>query len=297
MSIHVNDDAMDAARPEPAEQPPSLMPILPSIACVIADQYGLGAVQPLLQFQLTGTSGLTEDEAMVWVGFIMTAQYVGVLIGCLVMGYACDKLGPIRTLQLNIVGDIAFFAITGFVAAPGGLLAVRLFAGFFSPLVPAVANIFAVTSMAQTVQAIGYHGLAVVTGFGVGTASVGLIELMSFKAICLMCSGIAAVALTTTAPPPMCPFNQKPASGVEIKPAPEGVKKALRSPTMITQASTAFAAFVYFQGSQTLVALDLVQRFDFDPSDLSLVLVTAPFWLLLAIFIIPRLAQRFGLPL
>ena len=296
VSIHVDDEVVKSVKPEKSAQPGFFMKILPALACTLADQYGLGIVQPLLQFQLRDEAGLSEDDVTRWVGLIVMSQYVGVLFGCLVMGYVCDKLGPMRALQMNIVGDIVFFAATGFFDTPEGLLIIRLFAGFFSPLVPGVAHIFATTLPAQTVQAMSFQGLSVVIGMGSGNASVGLIEgPMSFKAICIMCAGLATIALATTAPPPLCPFNEKPKGTFEVKPEPEGVKKALRSRTFLTQLSTAFCGFFYLAGSQILIFLDLVQRFDFSATLLGPVLVSAPLWLVLAFFVVPRLAGRYGL--
>ena len=163
-----------------------LIEILPAIVCTLVDLYGLSTIVPLIPFHLAATSSMSDDEIDSWSGAINSSQQVGQLFGCIALGYACDKFGALNTLRVTMMGDVVAFAATGFAESPPLLLAVRLVAGFFSPLVPAVASIFEVIAPEDTVTAMGYNGLAVVTGFAAGTASVALFEPLGFMVRALL---------------------------------------------------------------------------------------------------------------
>jgi len=271
-----------------------LIEILPAVVCTVVDLYGLSTMVPLIPFHLGDTSNMRDDEIESWSGAINSAQQLGVVFGCIVLGYACDRFGALNALRVTMVGDAIFFALTGFTTSPQLLIVVRLVAGFFSPLVPAVASIFEVIAAEDTVTAMGYNGLAVVVGFASGTASVALYGPLGFMGIGLLSAGLASVALVTTLP--CWSFNSRSASVTEVaaRPEPEGVRAALRSPTFLTQAVSAFSLFFYFNGTQTFLVLDLRSRFGFDAGLTSLVYLSCPFWYVLAIFIVPDFAKKYG---
>ena len=117
---------------------------------------------------------------------------------------------------------------------------------------------------------------------------------MRWQGIGLLSAGLASVALVTTLP--CWSFNSRSASVTEVaaRPEPEGVRAALRSPTFLTQAVSAFSLFFYFNGTQTFLVLDLRSRFGFDAGLTSLVYLSCPFWYVLAIFIVPDFAKKYG---
>lgn len=111
----------------------------PALFCVFADYFGLALIQPTLPFFL---ALIAPDRMEVWTGAILSVQFLFVVPGNLFWGYLTDRLGSRRTLQLTIIGDAMCFLGTAFCTSPVSLLCVRACAGFCSPLVPGLANIF-----------------------------------------------------------------------------------------------------------------------------------------------------------
>ncbi len=300
--------ALASGRDEgPIRPPPSLARrIVPALLCVIADYYGLSAMVPMMPFHLQDAAGLNDADATVWFGVITSSQYAGVVLGCIFWGFASDRLGPMRSVQMTMVGNVATFALTGITVEPSYLLIVRIFAGFFSPAVPglcatqccpalayqqfapstllgiavhtcelafpwhllthrslcatrvlaAVAYLFSVCDAADAAFAASANSLAILAGFGTGTASVALYEVMGFEGAGWLCSGIALAALATTPLAPagalVCASRTPPETRVAAEPPPpsEGVGAALRSRSFLSQAASVSSLMLYFNGSQ-----------------------------------------------
>lgn len=126
-----------AENEEVIKQPTSLLRrILPALLCVFTDYYGLSAMVPMMPFHLQDAAGLDNEAATMYFGIINSSQYAGVVVGCIFWGFASDRLGPMRSVQMTMIGDVVTFALTGITVQPGYLIVVRIAAGFFSPLVP-----------------------------------------------------------------------------------------------------------------------------------------------------------------
>ena len=282
----------------------SLLPIVPALLCVFADFYGLSAIMPMIPFHLQDTSGLSIDEATLWFGFISSAQYGGVILGCIFWGLASDAFSPMRSVQITIAGDVVIFAASGFASTPAALLGVRVAAGFFSPLVPSVAYVFSTVATTDALRAASAHAASVLAGYGLGTASIALYEPLGFKGTGFLCASIALAALLATplAPGGACSASRSAAGGdaneaSASKAAPEGVQAALRSRTFVTQAASVGSLMFYFNGSQSFLVNDLNDRFGFSAADLSLAYLSIPLIHGCNIFLVPRLAQRYGMQL
>jgi MFS family permease len=88
---------------------------------------------PLLPF-------FVEDagNSEVWVGMILSLQYVGVIFGNNAIGFISDRVGRKFALLLSMAGDTAFFVASGYAKSSLMLLIFRVFAGAFTPLAPSL---------------------------------------------------------------------------------------------------------------------------------------------------------------
>ena len=117
------------------EQPvPFSDAVLPMIFTAGMDYFGLGILTPLLPYFV---EDLGESEA--WVGWVTSAQYLGVLVGGICMGRIADIYSRKFAIQLACVGDVIFFLLTAFVPNVWMLMLVRFCAGSFTPLVPSIS--------------------------------------------------------------------------------------------------------------------------------------------------------------
>jgi MFS family permease len=120
-----------------------------AVVSVFADYLGLAMLTPSLPFYLS-EKGLTDSEIPFWNGAITTAQFAAIVIGNVFWGRFCDRTSSWRALQVAMLGDTVFFALSagapfGLRGAPSAgimLAVVRFFAGLFTPLVSAVLYIF-----------------------------------------------------------------------------------------------------------------------------------------------------------
>lgn len=269
--------------------------VLPAALCSFADFFGLSAVVPLIPFHLSG-DGAELEAAVQWSGAINSIQYVGVVLGCIFWGYTSDRIGAMRTLRITIVGDVIFFAATTAVTKPQPLLVVRVLAGFFSPLVPAAAYIFEVTDAEEAVKATGANAFAIALGYGLGTACIGLYEVIGWVGVGSLASLVALLASLSTMP--CCtaiPGGHDPSRSSQERAKPSGVAAALRSGNFLSQAASASALMFYFIGAQSILVIDLLERFEFSATRVSLVYVMAPSGYVVSILLAPTLTAKFGL--
>ncbi len=108
--------------------------IIPAILSGGSDYFGLGSIGPLLPYYVASMNA--SDQ---WVGYVTSAQFVGVLIGGIALGRAADLYGLKKVITISLCADAIFFTLTGFCNSPTLLAACRLVAGFFTPLVPSIS--------------------------------------------------------------------------------------------------------------------------------------------------------------
>ena len=105
---------------------------------------------------------------------------------------------------------------------------------------PVVSYLFAVCQAEDAAFAASSNSLAILAGFGAGTASVALYESLGFEGTGWLSAGLALAALASTALTPAGTCCAQPvtpqARPAEGKPASEGVGAALCSKTFVTQA-------------------------------------------------------------
>ena len=79
-------------------------------------------LSPLLPFFLRDTVGFQAETLEQWTGVIGSAQFAGVLLGCIVWGCASDRIGPKRSVQITMVGDLVLFTAFGAGLSRGAAL-------------------------------------------------------------------------------------------------------------------------------------------------------------------------------
>ena len=118
----------------PTKPNPTYKNFLPAIISAFVDYFGLGCITPLLPFFVAQYSGNP-----IHVGYILSAQYGGVILGSTIVGFVSDRIGRRNALMVALTGDVIFFTLTGFVTSVRMMLFVRFFAGFFTPLSACIA--------------------------------------------------------------------------------------------------------------------------------------------------------------
>ena len=274
----------------------SLYATIPAAFCSFADFFGLSALVPLIPFHLQDSSSSDDDAVASWAGAINSVQYVGVVFGCIFWGIVSDRFGAMRALQITMIGDVVFFAVSGAVTEPQSLMYVRVLAGFFSPLVPAAAYVFEVTDAKDAVRATGINAMAIAMGYAFGTSSIGLYPWIGWAGVASLGSAIALAALISTMPCWGCNNSLAQASATPTaRPGARGVRAALLSGIFLSQAASAFAIMFYFVGAMSILVVDLIERFHFSPPRVALVYVCAPIGYALSISLAPRLTGAVGL--
>ena len=71
--------------------------VAPALGCVFADYFGLAVIMPVTPFHLRDRCGVVSEAGQQqWAGWISSAQFVGVAVGCLLIGRIADRLGSVR---------------------------------------------------------------------------------------------------------------------------------------------------------------------------------------------------------
>lgn len=149
---------------EPGDGPSAYV----GMAAIAADQFGLGIVTPLLPFVVSP----------LWVGLILTGQYVAVVVGQLVLGALSDRVGRRRVIALVMAMDALLFALTSLFTSELPLLAVRVSVGFFAPIslsISWVADVSATKPPRVYQRNFAHVGLAFNLGALLGAACGGLL--------------------------------------------------------------------------------------------------------------------------
>jgi hypothetical protein len=150
------------------------------------------------------------------------------------------------------------------------LLLVRACAGFFSPLVPALAYIFEVVPPARIVDGVTWYTLSVLSGLTLGSAAAGLYEPLGWHAFSLLLSAIAAVALTVAA----VTLKQRvtPNDGA---PKVAGVRAAVFSGDFLTTMLTTFCVGWDFSVYLVVTAVMLFDMYAFSARSAALVFLAS----------------------
>mmetsp|Transcript_13647 Transcript_13647/g.16545 ORF Transcript_13647/g.16545 Transcript_13647/m.16545 type:complete len:432 (-) Transcript_13647:276-1571(-) len=156
--------------------------------------FGMGIILPFLPFFVDSVED-DDNAATLWVGAIVTGQFVGVVIGSVIMGTVSDKLGPKLALLVALSGNVLFFALSALADTTLLFFLARLSAGTFTPVVPAEAWVIHSTSSENRADALGKFVASILGGFLLGTGSSVILGDLGIDAACYLSSAIAAVML------------------------------------------------------------------------------------------------------
>ena len=190
-------------------------------------------LMPSLPFYLEELDVGSEDDIARWNGAITTSQFIAVVIGNLIWGLVGDRLGSRRALQLALVGDTVFFALSSFMRSPVSLTVVRFLAGLSTPLTPALLYIFErANSPASAVKDLGQFVLAVNLAYCTGGTVVSVAyDEIDFLGVNPAGSGLCLVTLLFVS------FLASEPLVAGSKPKPEGVRNALSPAAFLVHAA------------------------------------------------------------
>ena len=256
-----------------------------AVISIFADYLGLALLTPALPFYLDNL-GFSDDKIAVWNGVITTSQFSAIIIGNLVWGRMCDRVGSQRSLLYAMIGDSIFFALSA--AAPFGLeghgcvnkgsgefssgetsgcgrliaaitiAIVRAGAGFFTPLVSALLFIFDRADSPQAVvKGMGDYALATISAYTMGGVAVGLLyESVGWAWLNGSSAAVTALAALYVATCSAPPLIKGP------RPKPKGLMAALRTADFLTHATTAFSCGYIMNASTFMFVIMLKEVFE-----------------------------------
>jgi DHA1 family multidrug resistance protein-like MFS transporter len=137
-SLLVGEERLNVPAPDddPEDDPPLpfMEAVFPMILSAGMDYFGLGLIMPLLPFVVVRLGGNDESP-----GLVLFAQYLGVTVGSITFGRVADVISRKVAIQIACAGDVVFFLLTGFAPTIQMLIACRVLAGLFTPLVPSIS--------------------------------------------------------------------------------------------------------------------------------------------------------------
>jgi MFS family permease len=276
--------------PKQARCDPRAWPFAAAALATFADYLGLSLMTPALPFYLNDIGVDGAADVAVWNGAINTSQFIAVVIGNLVWGFAGDRLGSKRALQLAMVGDTLFYAATAAVANPSLLVAVRFGCGLSTPLVPALLYIFErVRSPEDAIRGVGRYTISIMTAYCVGGILISFAySSLGWVGCNLLAAGVCGVALLFTT------FLSSPVPGSGTRPKPQGIRNALSTAAFVNHATCAFVQGSAFNILILLLVLLMKDSFGLTAREAGYVFVFLPVILFTVQVCISRAVKRFG---
>ena len=137
-------------------------------AAILVDFIGLGMIAPILPSIVAKQS----------VGNILTAQYLAVVVGQLVVAGMSDYFGRRRVIFAVMVFDALLFGSTGFTKDVTALIVLRLLAGFAAPVALGISYVASISFGLPPAKAqlnFAYVGMSFNLGTLIGAATGGLL--------------------------------------------------------------------------------------------------------------------------
>lgn len=137
-------------------------------AAILVDFVGLGMIAPILP-------GVVSSQQ---IGNILSAQYLAVVLGQILVGVLADHFGRRRLIMVVMLLDAFFFTATGFTTTYETILVLRLFAGLCAPVplgISYVASVSRELSPAKAQWNFVLVGVSFNVGSLIGAATGGLL--------------------------------------------------------------------------------------------------------------------------
>ncbi len=262
--------------------------VLPVIASAGMDYFGLGLLTPILPYKV---EMYNADES--YVGYITTAQYLGVLIGGLILGRVADIYSRKLAIQIACAGDVVFFLLTGFCPTAVLLLACRFFAGSFTPLVASISWVIdsGQGDVVRTTQMMATWAFTMSSSFMAGSVVGGLLGAENWLIVHSLSSGLALLAflcISFSEPPPRPNATEKP----------KGIDKIVRAPEYLALMLMNVYVGIHFTGGIIAASLILAYQLGVSTIQISLFFVaTSIFHAFFNFALLPLTTKYFGTPI
>ncbi|KAJ8601802.1 hypothetical protein CTAYLR_006839 [Chrysophaeum taylorii] len=262
----------------------SLLDAAPGLLGMYGDFFGLSIVAPILPQWVR-----SKERSAQWVGYIMSGQYGGVVVGSFAFGALADRFGNGVALATCMAIDATLFAASAFVPSPEWLLVVRTFAGLGAPQGLAIAWVAGVSSPHNLPKRMGLVAAVIHVGILSGTICAGFV---SWRAACLASAVpplISLLVLASTKSPPV-KRAQSRAAALAV-----GVRTLGFSSVVVTMLANGAEITVHF----VLLAVVLTENYGLSRQQFALSLIPAAFVQIFNHFyllpIVIRLATSFRL--
>lgn len=234
---------------------------------IAADQFGLGLISPLLPFRV--------DSALE-VGVVLTAQYVAVVAGQLLVGALSDVIGR-RTCLVIVMGmDAVLFGLTAWAEGIIFLVLVRTAVGLFAPISLAVSWVADVSSglpRATYRRNFAHVGLSFNLGALLGSAAGGILGPANWLAANLISAApaLAAAAWAVLSPDsaPMVATGPR-----EV----EGVLATVRHPAYLASLFQYLQAGALLGSFYSLAPVILKERHGASALDIAALMLASALW-------------------
>jgi MFS family permease len=184
------------------------------------DFLGLGAIFPLIPYFVKD-----QNANVVWLGAIISVQYIAVTIGSQFFGWLCDRKDPKHVMVAVMAMDVVFFFLSGIAPDVLTMVLVRMCAGFFTPMPVGTAWIGITVADSDKPKAFYLATLSILSGFITGTALGGISGSLFWACtVSAVLAGCAALLVWFGAAP-LAPGARLGVDGEAV--TPSGVKTVL----------------------------------------------------------------------
>jgi hypothetical protein len=159
------------------------------------DYLGLGSIFPLIPYFVA-----EQNAHVIWLGAIISLQYVGVFLGAPFFGRLCDVYGPKKVMSLVLAADVLLFLATGFAPNVYVMVGLRFLAGFFTPMPVGTAWIGICVPADQKAKAFHLNTMAILGGFMLGCALGALAADLFYACLSVSILGIQSNSPYTHTP-------------------------------------------------------------------------------------------------
>ncbi len=217
-------------------------------------------------------------ESEVWVGMILSLQYIGVIIGNNAIGFISDRVGRKFALFLAMVGDTAFFVASGYANSVKMLMVFRIFAGAFTPLAPSLTWLLDSVDPREHVVVTGIWSTFASSAFILATMLSGFIGDWQISMLVSGALAFVSSALVAIAPQPgtLLPGRGGPGPK-ENPPPPQFMQRLLMSSEFKALTGLSIGVGVVFGSFSALTPVVLIDKFGFNQQGVAILMAVCAF--------------------
>ena len=260
----------------------------PALLSLFADQMGFAFMFPTLPEYLESNHVKAYDT---WVGAILCSQFFGNTIGSVAMGYLCDIKTSKLALQVSMIFDAVFFALSALpFVHPVVLLVVRFFVGFSSPMSTSLTFMFDRLPPECIPKAVTLFMTFGISAYVVGNLLIGTLHsTLRWEGECFVSSAGAILALL------VLHFRSTPSNRVGPQPTPEGVRRVLVAPELVSGALAQVMMGYAYSTKYMLAVLRWEATFGVATDIIGYMILPVPAILLVCNMVGPLLVEKFGI--